>query len=336
MTQPVETTTLAVHSAPVTGLPDLGEVEAQLTTINRFQAAVHRLLKEGSDYGAIPGTGSKPTLLKPGAEKITKLLGAEARYTVSPTIDWQQHPPFFSYDVTCEIYQVGTDVRLASGVGNCNSWESKYRYRRQERGCPACGGEYIIKGKQEYGGGWLCYRAKGGCGAKYDDGDPAIESQPQGRTINEDTADLVNTILKMAKKRAQVDAALGFAVLSDVFTQDLEDMPQNGSQATQQPPQQPPQARSAEPAVYGYCDYHGDDMTFLTRNGTPLHRIGAHFCTGDMVLDKDGAVVEYLADSDDADDLPEPPATETTTDEQPDDTETEADAINRRAEELFS
>src|SRR5690554_2895547 len=37
-----------------------------------------------------------------------------------------------------------------------------------------------------------------------------------------------NTVLKMAKKRALVDAALLVASLSDVFTQDLEDMDING------------------------------------------------------------------------------------------------------------
>ena len=37
-----------------------------------------------------------------------------------------------------------------------------------------------------------------------------------------------NTVLKMAKKRALVDAALLVASLSDVFTQDLEDMDISG------------------------------------------------------------------------------------------------------------
>jgi len=35
--------------------------------------------------------------------------------------------------------------------------------------CPTCHKENtIIKGKPEYGGGWLCYSKKGGCGAKFD------------------------------------------------------------------------------------------------------------------------------------------------------------------------
>ena len=40
---------------------------------------------------------------------------------------------------------------------------------------------------------------------------------------NDDPYTLVNTVLKMAKKRAQVDAALTVASLSEIFTQDLED-----------------------------------------------------------------------------------------------------------------
>ena len=37
-----------------------------------------------------------------------------------------------------------------------------------------------------------------------------------------------NTVLKMAKKRALIDATLLVASLSDIFTQDLEDMDING------------------------------------------------------------------------------------------------------------
>jgi hypothetical protein len=33
--------------------------------------------------------------------------------------------------------------------------------------CPNCGKDAIIKGREEYGGGWLCYKKNGGCGAKF-------------------------------------------------------------------------------------------------------------------------------------------------------------------------
>lgn len=43
-----------------------------------------------------------------------------------------------------------------------------------------------------------------------------------------------NTVLKMAKKRALVDAALLVASLSDLFTQDLEDLDISGQQVSNQ------------------------------------------------------------------------------------------------------
>ena len=42
--------------------------------------------------------------------------------------------------------------------------------------CPLCGKDAIIQGKPEYGGGWLCYKQKGGCGAKFTF-DPALEQE---------------------------------------------------------------------------------------------------------------------------------------------------------------
>lgn len=102
--------------------------------------------------------------------------------------------------------------------------ESKWRFRKAEQKCPSCGKETIIKGKKDYGGGWLCYGKKGGCGAKFKDGDPAIENQNMGRVEHDNPADYYNTCLKMAKKRALVDAILTATAASDIFTQDVEDM----------------------------------------------------------------------------------------------------------------
>jgi hypothetical protein len=41
--------------------------------------------------------------------------------------------------------------------------------------------------------------------------------------------DMYNTILKMAKKRSQADAVLTATGASDIFTQDIEDMVENGT-----------------------------------------------------------------------------------------------------------
>ncbi|KKM07766.1 hypothetical protein LCGC14_1730650 [marine sediment metagenome] len=43
--------------------------------------------------------------------------------------------------------------------------------------CPECGQPTIIKGKEEWGGGWVCWKKEGGCGAKFDS-DPSAQSPP--------------------------------------------------------------------------------------------------------------------------------------------------------------
>jgi hypothetical protein len=102
--------------------------------------------------------------------------------------------------------------------------ESKYRWRKGERKCPQCGAEAIIKGKAEYGGGWLCFDKKGGCKAKFTDNDAEITGQQVGRVANPDISDSYNTVLKIATKRALVAAVLITTGASCLFTQDVEDM----------------------------------------------------------------------------------------------------------------
>lgn len=204
-------------------LPDRTTLITSIKAVNEFQKVVHQLLIEGADWGVIPGT-QKPTLLKPGAEKITKLLGLADHYEiVAKQEDWEK--PFFRYVMRADLVHINTGVIISQGFGECNSMESKYRWRESKRKCPNCGAEAIIQGKPEYGGGWLCFKKQGGCGAKFPLGDPKIESQKIGRVENEDIYSQVNTILKMAKKRALVDAALSAGRLSNIFTQDMEDMP---------------------------------------------------------------------------------------------------------------
>lgn len=203
-------------------LPDENTFKHDIQAINRFQQVARANLVEGQDFGVIPGT-SKPTLLKPGAEKIAKLLGLADQYEIiDRQEDWGK--PFFRYLVKCSLVGVSHGVVISEGLGECNSMESKYRWRDTKRQCPECGKESIIRGKEEYGGGWLCFKKQGGCGAKFPYNDPVIADQPTGKVENEDIYSQVNTILKMAKKRALVDASLSAGRLSNVFTQDIEDM----------------------------------------------------------------------------------------------------------------
>jgi hypothetical protein len=204
-------------------LPSTAIVERRLAAIQDFQTLIRSSLKIDHDFGTIPGT-QKPTLLKPGAEKIAKLLDLADTYEIiESTMDWDR--PLIAYTIKCQLIAIATGGVIAEGLGECNSYEAKYRWRQGERTCPECRFEgAIIKGKKEYGGGWLCWGKKEGCGAKFNDGDQAIESQVVDRVENPDIFDQKNTILKMGKKRSLVDAALSVGRLSDLFTQDMEEL----------------------------------------------------------------------------------------------------------------
>ena len=201
-------------------------VQTALTRYQDMKDFIDKVLNKDVDYGSIPGTGNKAVLLKPGAEKLAAFFGLTVTYEIIEKVaDWtgKDHggEPFFYFFYKVKLLRQG--IVAGEGEGSCNSWETKYRYRKAERTCPECGAEAIIKGKAEYGGGWLCFNKKGGCGAKFKDGDPAIESQHTGRVANPDVADIVNTIQKMAQKRALVAAVLNATNASDWFTQDVED-----------------------------------------------------------------------------------------------------------------
>ncbi len=194
-------------------------VVAQVALI---QQVMHAVMKDKEHYGTIPGCGDKKVLLKSGAEKLC------FTFQLVPTFDIAER----SLDGGHREYLVVTKLATRSGtpvgegVGTCSTMESKYRYRNGGVKCPQCGKEAVIKGKVEYGGGFLCFAKKGGCGAKFGDDDKAITSQATGKAENPDPADQFNTCLKMAKKRSIVDATITACAASDIFTQDLEELPE--------------------------------------------------------------------------------------------------------------
>ena len=184
-------------------LPDKDVIISGIKAVNEFQQIVHQQLIEGNDWGIIPGT-SKPTLLKPGAEKIAKLLGLSDQYEiVDRQEDWNK--PFFRYLIKCKLIHVATQSLISEGLGECNSMESRYRWRWvSERDLPPGTDKTKLVAQERHatsGGHWIVFRFE-----------------------NDDIYSQVNTILKMAKKRALVDAALSAGRLSNVFTQDIEDM----------------------------------------------------------------------------------------------------------------
>lgn len=210
---------------------------------------VSKQMVEGTDYGVIPGTKDR-SLLKPGAEKLVDIFRCTPKFAiVSKVEDFERG--LFAYTFRVRLFQRDAEAVLAEGYGSANSYEGRYRWRTSARKCPRCGNESIIKGKDEYGGGWVCFAKKGGCGAKWKDGDEKIEKQETGKVQNDDIATLANTILKMAKKRALVDGAIALARVSDMFKQDMEDL---AAAADEEPPKPAAKKATAKPAAAPLSD----------------------------------------------------------------------------------
>ena len=231
-------------------------IEELVARTRKVQDAMRAVMKDGEHYGVIPGT-PKPTLLKPGAEKLLNLFMLDPEYAAVREVEDGAHLTITS---TCTLYHIGTGARLGSGMGSCSTRESKYAYRNAKRVCPKCGADAINKskfpprGRREETPGWYCYAKVGGCGVEFGADDPAITGQVLGRVDNPDKPDAYNTVLKMANKRSLIAAVLNVTAASDIFTQDLfEDMPGGGDTHAQ--------AAGAAPSAPGTAAASGGGAT---------------------------------------------------------------------------
>lgn len=134
------------------------------TNRQALMAWIKSALVEGVDFGSIKTKRgpTKPSLFKPGAEKICGMLGVTAHF-----------PTLYEYERA-----VLTGVEFQSIILRCELLDSSNRI------------------------------VADGVGA---------------RSLKQDFGDL-NKALKMASKSAHIDATLRMAGLSEVFTQDLEDI----------------------------------------------------------------------------------------------------------------
>lgn len=95
------------------------------------QAEVHTFLREslkdGVDFGVIPGCGSKPSLFKPGAEKLAMAFGLAIQFPAElcrKVEDFQEG--FFFYAYMAHLVDRGTGVIVAQCEGSANSKEKRF------------------------------------------------------------------------------------------------------------------------------------------------------------------------------------------------------------------
>lgn len=179
---------------PLTAL----DIQAQVNTI---QHVMNQVMKKDVHYGIIPGTKT-PSLFKPGAEKIMATFRLSADPEITDLSDGDQ----IRYLVKVRLVS-SSGVFVGAGIGECSSNEEKYKWRRA-----ICNEEFeecpVDRRREKWSKGFQ--------------NKPNYKQQQ----IRTEPADLANTILKMAKKRALIDAVLTCTAASDCFTQDIEDLPE--------------------------------------------------------------------------------------------------------------
>jgi hypothetical protein len=205
-TQPEVGQALTVAERPATTalIRPIATPMALLALHREIAAVISSILQPDIDYGVIPGTGNKPALLKPGAERVCFAFGCSPRYEVvareiehdrpvpwtkrkklwrnqfkgDREFTWQEEAGsslgLYRYEIRCRLVRREDDAVVAEGLGSCSTMESKYIDRPR---------------------------------------------------------DCENTVLKMAQKRALVAAVLNGFGLSDRFTQDVEEFAEPHAEA---------------------------------------------------------------------------------------------------------
>jgi hypothetical protein len=187
-------------------------VDGIMDQIRMIQDMMRRAMRQDEHYGVIPGC-QKPSLLKSGAEKLAMMFRLAPAYDIKRTDVGRGHAEF---SVSCTLTHINRGEVWGQGVGSCSTMESKFRYRWDDTGNPVPQDYWNSKDKSLIGGDAYTVRKTKGVWKIYQ------------RVEHDNPADYYNTCLKMAKKRAMVDAILTATAASDIFTQDVEDMVENG------------------------------------------------------------------------------------------------------------
>lgn len=187
--------TAEIDAIPKTSPHAIQQTKQQIALL---QGMVKDLLKREVDYGRIPGTPSD-SLWDPGASTIISAFNCYPgqRRILSLRDDTER----ISVMVEVPIISRITGRVMATGVGAASTMETKYKYRWLSRE------EALTLGFDEESLKTLKTKADKQTG------------EPQYRIPNPEHGELLNTIFKMAAKRAEVDAAQSLPGVSSVLRQ---------------------------------------------------------------------------------------------------------------------
>ena len=174
-------------------------IQETMQSIALLQGMVRDLLIRGVDYGRIPGT-PQDSLWDPGASQIISSFNC---YTGQRRIlKLEDTDEKIVVVLEAPIISRATQHEVGSGVGASSTLETKYKYR------------WVVN-PQEWGYDEVAiktFRTKQG---KDDEGNVTLLY----RIPNPEHSELLNTIVKMASKRAEVDAAESLPGVSSVLRQ---------------------------------------------------------------------------------------------------------------------
>ena len=148
-------------------------------------ALVERVLLPGIDYGLHPGTNSQ-ALKDPGANTVINAFGC---YPKAEILYRRVDEDRISYVI--DVALIGRDDGLvkSSGTGAASTKETKYGYR-------------WVTDPESYGYDREALKKR------------TRDGRETFRIVNPEWSELENTILKMARKRAEVDAAMALPGVS--------------------------------------------------------------------------------------------------------------------------
>jgi len=225
-----ETPKMEVIDTPIMAaytLPNQAQITEYETFLTNYDAFVDRVLKNGTDYGVIPGV-DKPSLFKPGAEKLEKLFFLRHKKDCVLK-EVHEGGKFIRYTYRTSVFNKNGQL-VATCEGTCNSHEKKYRIQTV----------YENQATEEQKATGRLEERMGRNNTKYK---VYVVEKP-------DFYDVENTIMKMAQKRSYVGAILEATNSSSRFTADAEDTVPPAADGNETKPKQPAPAKYVTPIMF--------------------------------------------------------------------------------------